>query len=253
MRGSKRGLDELKALQKAFEENRLKEEAARKRAAAARPPAGAARPAAGPRPAGPASGSPAAKSPAFVGAATPDDAALFRQAMGSVTPIRTDRVARQAVPAAPSDEQLRRRAWAMGGEAPAAPAASPEVSDEYVARLLTDDGTAFVRTGMAPDTLRKLRRGYWSVRAELDLHGMTLDAARAALATFLRESSQAGLRCVRVIHGQGHNSPGEPVLRDKVTRWLVQHSVVLAFAQGKEADGGAGAVRVLLHGVDEGA
>ena len=241
MRNSKRSLDDLKALQKEAGDNRRKEEAARKTAAASRPPAGSLRP-----------GAPAPSAPRTTTApgAAPEDAALFRQAMGGVTPVRTDRVARQAVAAAPSDEQLRRRAWAMGGEVPEAPAAVPEVSDEYVARLLTDDGTAFVRTGMAPDTLRKLRRGFWSVRAELDLHGMKLEAARPKLGEFLQQASVAGLRCVRVIHGQGHNSPGEPVLRDKVTRWLVQHSVVLAFAQGKEADGGAGAVRVLLHGVD---
>lgn len=241
MRNSKRSLDELKALQKEATDAQRKEAAASKKAAAARPPAGSQRP-----------GLPAASSakPAFVGKATPEDADLFRQSMGGITPIRTDKVARQAFPTAPSDEQLRRRAWAMGGEVPEAPKAAPEVSDEYVARLLTDDGTAFVRTGMAPDTLRKLRRGFWSVKAEIDLHGMTLDEARPKLGEFLQQASQAGLRCVRVIHGQGHNSPGEPVLRDKVTRWLVQHAVVLAFAQGKEADGGAGAARVLLHGVD---
>ncbi len=241
MKHAKKGLDELKALQKEADEIGRKQAAERKQAA--RHPAAVA-----------AQGQARAQSaPAFVGRAPADEAAAFRLAMGGITPIRSDRVARPGQALAPSDEQMRRRAWATGkpGDAPAAaPAAAPEVSDEYVARLLTDDGQAFVRTGMAPDTLRKLRRGFWSVKADLDLHGMTLEQARPALAAFLQQASQQGVRCVRVIHGQGHNSPGEPVLRDKVTRWLVQHAVVLAFAQGKQADGGAGSVRVLLHGIE---
>ncbi|MEI2418148.1 Smr/MutS family protein [Orrella sp. JC864] len=229
MKNSKQGFAELKALQKQAEENRRNQQAAARKLAAP----------------GPAAQAPQAS--AFTGKAPPEDAAVFRQAMGAVTPIRSDRVARAGHARPPSDEQLRRRAWAMGSQEPETPKPPPEVSDEYVARLLTDEGNAFVRTGMAPDTLRKLRRGYWSVRTELDLHGMTLEQARPALARFLQQAAQEGLRCVRVIHGQGHNSPGEPVLRDKVTRWLVQHAVVLAFAQGKAADGGEGSVRVLLR------
>jgi DNA-nicking Smr family endonuclease len=52
---------------------------------------------------------------------------------------------------------------------------------------------------------------------------------------------------VRVVHGKGLGSPGrQPVLKAKVQRWLIQKSETLAFVQAKPAEGGAGALVVLL-------
>ena len=93
----------------------------------------------------------------------------------------------------------------------------------------------------------RLRRGQWTIQRQLDLHGLRRDAARDALAAFIRQAERDGLRCVRVVHGKGHGSPGrEPVLKDKVKRWLVQKSQVIAFTQASAADGGHGALLVLL-------
>ena len=51
-----------------------------------------------------------------------------------------------------------------------------------------------------------------------------------------------------MIHGKGNGSPGrEPVLKSKVKTWLVQKSEVIAFAQARAADGGHGALLVLLR------
>ncbi|HEY0201779.1 MAG TPA: Smr/MutS family protein, partial [Burkholderiaceae bacterium] len=72
--------------------------------------------------------------------------------------------------------------------------------------------------------------------------------AREALGAFIRETHQAGLRCVRVVHGKGLGSPGRaPVLKSRVQRWLVQKNEVLAFVQARPAEGGAGALVVLLR------
>jgi DNA-nicking Smr family endonuclease len=58
-----------------------------------------------------------------------------------------------------------------------------------------------------------------------------------------------GHRCVRVVHGKGHGSPGrQPVLKGKVQRWLGQSAEVVAFAQASGPQGGAGALIVLLTG-----
>ena len=74
------------------------------------------------------------------------------------------------------------------------------------------------------------------------------DEARDALAQFIREAVRQGWRCLRVVHGKGLGSPGrEPVLKAKVQRWLVQKQQVLAFVQAKPAEGGAGALVVLLR------
>ena len=65
----------------------------------------------------------------------------------------------------------------------------------------------------------------------------------------IASSIKNGLRCVRVVHGKGHGSPGrEGILRVKVRRWLVQREEVLAFVQARPAEGGAGALVVLLQG-----
>ena len=125
------------------------------------------------------------------------------------------------------------------------------LSDEVdVESLLDTDGElSFRRPQIAPDVLKRLRRGQWAIQAQIDLHGMRRDEARDALAAFLRHAGQRGLRCVRVVHGKGHGSPGKaPVLKGKVRAWLVQKELVLAFVQARAADGGHGALVVLLAG-----
>ena len=75
-----------------------------------------------------------------------------------------------------------------------------------------------------------------------------VDEAREALGAFIRESHRNGIRCVRVVHGKGLGSPGKaPVLKEKVHKWLVQKAEVVAFVQAQPAQGGAGALVVLLQ------
>jgi DNA-nicking Smr family endonuclease len=124
------------------------------------------------------------------------------------------------------------------------------LSDEFdVETLLHIDESLSYRTpGLGPDVVRKLREGRWSIQRQLDLHGLRVDQAREALGRFIRESQQAGLRCVRVVHGKGLGSPGRtPVLKSRVHRWLVQKQEVMAFVQARPAEGGAGALLVLLR------
>ncbi len=125
------------------------------------------------------------------------------------------------------------------------------ISDDFDVETLldTDDALSFRRPHVGPDVPRKLRRGHWALQAEIDLHGLTRDAARDALATFLVEAVKRGLRCVRVVHGKGIGSPGRvPVLKSKVRSWLAQSASVMAFVHAPPAHGGHGAVMVLLVG-----
>jgi DNA-nicking Smr family endonuclease len=123
------------------------------------------------------------------------------------------------------------------------------ISDEFdVSTLLdVDEQLSFRRPGIGTDVTRKLRQGHWSIQRHLDLHGLRSDDARQALGEFIREVCQLGLRCVRVVHGKGLGSPGKaPVLKNKVHGWLAQKDQVLAFVQARPAEGGAGAIVVLL-------
>jgi DNA-nicking Smr family endonuclease len=128
------------------------------------------------------------------------------------------------------------------------------MSDEWDASSLldTDEALSFRRPGIGVDVTRKLRKGDWTVQAQVDLHNLRTDEARETLGSFIRESYKQGLRCVRVVHGKGLGSPGKvPVLKNKVHSWLIQKNQVLAFVQATPAQGGAGAVVVLLqaHGL----
>ncbi len=107
----------------------------------------------------------------------------------------------------------------------------------------------FVRKGIGPDVAGKLRRGHWSVQAEIDLHGLTSAEAHDTLADFVGDARAHGMRCVRVIHGKGLTSPNkEPVLKGKVRRWLAHWDDVLAYAEAPQHAGGGGALLVLLKG-----
>jgi DNA-nicking Smr family endonuclease len=105
--------------------------------------------------------------------------------------------------------------------------------------------------GLDHHLVRKLRRGDFAVQGHVDLHGMTREEAKGAVERFLRASRNAGKRCVLVVHGRGlHSKDQLPVLKDALKTWLstarfARH--VLAFATARPADGGAGAVYVLLR------
>jgi DNA-nicking Smr family endonuclease len=169
------------------------------------------------------------------------EANLFRQSIGEVAPLR---IAEKVAHVPPQPEPIARQHLA-DEQAALAQSLSDEFSIESL--LETDEGLSYARTGIGQETVRKLRRGHWVTQAQLDLHGLRTDEAREALADFLRIATKRGLRCVRVIHGKGLGSVNrEPVLKKKVRNWLVQKDEVLAFCQARAADGGAGAVMVLL-------
>jgi DNA-nicking Smr family endonuclease len=166
---------------------------------------------------------------------------LFARSVGAVTPLADDE--RAWLRAAPPEPEPRQR------ERDEADALRATLSDEFdVESLLeTDDALSFRRPDIGPDVVRKLRRGGWVIQAQIDLHGLRRDEARDRLAAFLREAARQELRCVRVVHGKGNGSPGrEPVLKQRVHAWLVQKSSVIAFTQARAAEGGSGALIVLL-------
>ena len=166
---------------------------------------------------------------------------LFVRAVGQVALLPTSNTAQiPKLPRAPVATQLK---------IDEAKVIHESLSDEFdVSTLLdTDDALSFRRPSVGPEVTRKLRKGDWAIQREIDLHGLRSDEARLALTTFIREAHKYGIRCVRVVHGKGLGSPGKtPVLKSKVHSWLVQKNQVMAFVQAKPAEGGAGALVVLL-------
>jgi DNA-nicking Smr family endonuclease len=168
----------------------------------------------------------------------------FELAVGPVKPLTAHRrVLHPAIGVSPEPRQRQLDEEAVMREA---------LSDEFDVETLlhTDDQLSYRRPGLGPDVMRKLREGHWSIQRHIDLHGLRVDEAREALGKSIREAHHQGLRCVRVVHGKGLGSPGRaPVLKGRVLRWLVQKKEVLAFVQARPAEGGAGALVVLLKPV----
>jgi DNA-nicking Smr family endonuclease len=166
--------------------------------------------------------------------------ALFQEAMQGVTPLQCDKVAFPKPRLTPFPKQ-RYLDEALVYE--------DMLSENYdPTELETGEELVFVRPGIQHSVLQKLRRGHFSVTAELDLHGMVVSVARVEVADFLRYCHHNNIRCARIVHGKGYGSwQKQPVLKNKLNHWLQQRDEVLAFCSARPADGGTGAIYVLIR------
>ena len=169
---------------------------------------------------------------------SPEDAELFRDAIGEVRRIELEPAAPERARPAPEPRRLRideaealREAQELRGPAPV---------------LESDALQAYRRAEIGERELRRLKRGEFAVQDELDLHHLRAQDAEMLLKQFLNEARSGSRRCVRIIHGKGLRSEGAPVLKMLVDRMLRLRGDVLAFASAPPAQGGAGAVLVLL-------
>ena len=171
-----------------------------------------------------------------------DTASLFRTVVGEIRPVDTRNRIELARPAPhPNPVKREEDERAALSETLAAPLTLED-------RLDMGDEAAFLRPGLPRRVLTDLRRGRWVLQGQVDLHGLIRDEARAALAHFLHDSLVQGKRCIRVIHGKGHGSPGKISILKQLSRgWLAQREEILAFCQAGPHDGGGGALLVLLR------
>ena len=169
-----------------------------------------------------------------------DDAALFRDAIG--VELGKVRILPDAPlpPAAPKPKPAAKMARRDED------AASNEFKHAVIAALEAGDLLSYRRDAVSPQVLKRLARGEYAAQEELDLHGLPAQAAESLLREFLRDCRAHGVGCVRIVHGKGLNSSGMPVLKNLVDRMLRQRGDVLAFHSAPAAQGGTGAVLVLL-------
>src|SRR5882724_193766 len=169
-----------------------------------------------------------------------EDERLFAQAVG---PVR--RIAGASTVAArprPTPEPLQSQL----DEARVAGELIRSVIDP--AQIEVGEELSYLKSGLSPRLLRRLKRAHFSIADEIDLHQMTVNVARTAIKQFLDENKRDGRLCVKIIHGKGLRSRAEgPVLKRLVDGMLRQRADVLAFASAKSAEGGTGAVIVLLR------
>ncbi len=171
-----------------------------------------------------------------------DDQSLFRESIGRVRPLpgRVDPPPAPARPA-PMAKQFERDEAAVRGEllTHAFDPASIELGEEIL----------YLKPGQPDRLLKQLRRGHYSIRSEIDLHQMTVAVARDAIKGFLAEALAHDELCVRIVHGKGLRSASRgPVVKRMTEQLLRRRDDVLAFASALPAQGGTGAVLVLLRG-----
>ncbi len=173
-----------------------------------------------------------------------DDEAAFAEAMAGVRKLESEQRGpqihyRKPVPLSDREREVMRELDALvNGEGAFDLRDSGEVMEGSV-------------PGLDRRILRGLRRGEFTLQADLDLHGSDAATARGLVERFIVESHARGLRCVRIVHGRGNRSPnGEAVLKPSLPRWLARgpaRQIVLAFTAARQADGGQGASYVLLR------
>lgn len=171
-----------------------------------------------------------------------EDSALFREAVGKIKPLKQDSVLHEKPKPSPNPSRVENEP----------PDMQALLDSEYDQNLLErGDELLFSRSGIQKQTLRKLRRGQFNMEEELDLHGLTVELARTALSDFLLDCHMHSRRCVQIIHGKGIGSDNKkPIIKNKVNNWLRQRDDVLAFCSALPADGGTGAIYLLLKGIN---
>ncbi len=170
---------------------------------------------------------------------TEEDVALFRNSIGKVNPLKSDKTI--------FNTQNKPRPYPKAESIDITE--KMDCGEEFtVDKLGLEDSFTYTAPGVQKKVLKKMRKGQYSLDAQLDLHGLNSSKAKYQLLNFLHNCIQNGLCCVHVIHGKGYRSPdNQPVLKNKINLWLRQHQDVQAFCSANQRDGGTGAAYILLR------
>jgi DNA-nicking Smr family endonuclease len=189
--------------------------------------------------------------PPGAAAPSPDDADAWRRLSETVTPLSgkarkpAAKPKPRPVPATPTAAKPSPPA-----PAPTAPAA-PIPADLPLGRRRAI-------AGLDRRKADRLRRGELAIDARLDLHGMTQEAAHAALNRFIEQAAARDHRCLLVITGKGSPRWNEDaaimparsgILRQAVPRWLGEPALrplIVAVHPAAAQHGGDGALYLLL-------
>ena len=170
--------------------------------------------------------------------------ALFRQAMADVRPLTPVKTVSQRPRLTPSR-----------------PYPSEELEALNQLRCLVECGRGYrvadtpeyiegKGVAVSDELVRRLHRGAFSIQGHVDLHGMGVKEARAAVDHLLSVAIHRGWRMLLIIHGRGLSSPDEPVLKSRLVQWFnsgAWRRWIMAYASARPCDGGAGATYVLLR------
>lgn len=174
-----------------------------------------------------------------------DDASLLAREMAGVKRLESD--AREPSAREKFDRELAEQRRAAAG--------SEVVADRFavdgLANVQAVAGDAYIefrRDGIQLRQWQKLRKGQIPWTLAVDLHGVTREEALRAVERLIRQAQDEDSNCVRVVHGKGHDPTGQAItIKAELNHGLRKHPQVLAFCSAVPAEGGAGALYVLLR------
>jgi DNA-nicking Smr family endonuclease len=181
-----------------------------------------------------------------------DEKRLFKRAMAGVRPIKTNIHSDIASPT-PQTADLSTEDCRKGSR--------EDLEGLRQLRELVEKGKGFTLAytaeymagpeGWGEDRLcQALHQGRYAIQDHIDLHGMGVAEAEAALHCFFRRAVTTGIRGLLIVHGRGLRSEKAPVLKKCVKDWLTRgpwRRWVAAFASAQAFDGGTGATYVLIR------
>lgn len=175
-----------------------------------------------------------------------NDMDMFKSAMKGVKPLQSNRVLLK-----PKKKDINA---ALKRES------ATTADDRFVVDNLTEgnipdmkpsDTLSFMVPGLPYRTFQSLKRGEYTWQEGIDLHGQSVEVARAELFAFIQDCRARRFRCVVIVHGKSWTQgSGRAELKSYVNVWLRQMPEVIAFHSCLPADGGTGAVYALLKTKD---
>lgn len=171
-----------------------------------------------------------------------DDLAFFLKQMQGVKKIDTSNIAKidKSKIQKPTSQVLAKRAAAEG----AMETDGAELSDtQAMLNPVASQASLSYRIGtLQHKVFEDLKAGNLRWFEAVDLHGCTVEEARAAVLQIIQIAKDENQNVLKIVHGKGP----EAILKTYVNSWLRQHRDVLAFVSAPEKQGGTGAVLVLL-------
>jgi len=165
-----------------------------------------------------------------------EERALWSRLAGSITPLRSAKLAKTAEPADPGETAPAPRAETRAPLPP--PTKSPPLA--ALDRRLK----------------QRVARGRDAIDARIDLHGMTQSEAHGALRRFLRQAQADGAKIALIVTGKGTRTTARDgsseggVLKRQVPMWLALpefRPLIVGFDDAHVSHGGQGALYVRLR------
>ncbi len=167
-------------------------------------------------------------------ALTDDDFTLFRESVRGAKPILQDKIVHGSKPKKFNQSPERLLQEQID--------ASFYFSDEFQPLLSHDGPVRYIRSGVDPYELKKLRRGDYSPELFLDLHGLTQLEAKQELGALIAACRREHIHCACVMHGHGKH-----ILKKQTPLWLAQHPDIIAFHQAPKEFGGDASILALIE------